>query len=246
MIVTLTAYRRPYTLERVMASFKEAKKQLDEPVFLFASVEPCSGVQMRNVMAIGGTAEGQDEYVVVSQPERKGLTANAYWVMKEAWTYADRIGEDFILHGEEDRLLAPDALNLAAWMRDTYRDDLEVAFVTVKGLLNPNPADAFAVMKHRGFTTGWFGYWHRTWKDLVVEKWDHQDPSSFDQNLQDAMLESHQVQVHPVVSRSLHLWEDGEHAVHYTSGTGDPEREKCLFAGDLDLDDSDYWELIRA
>jgi len=245
MIITLTAYRRPYTLERIMESFHAARKQLDEPIYLFAGIEPCEGTDARNVGTILKHEEANDIHVTKVNTTRLGLQANAYWTMQWAWNYADRLGEDFILHGEDDRLLAPDALVLAAWMRDEYRSDEEVAFVTMKGLLNPNPEDSLAVMKHRGFTTGWFGYWHRTWKDLIVEGWDHGNSSSFDQNLEDEMLMRDQVQVHPVVSRSRHLWEDGEHAVHYTSGTGDPARELCLFAGDIDIPDEDYWELKR-
>jgi hypothetical protein len=246
MIVSLTAYQRPATLARVMESFREARKQLDERIILIARVEPHTTHSIPNIVTINDACAAGDLFDVHTNPERLGLTQNAYWTMQHAWKYAETQGEDFVLHGEEDRLLAPDALKMAAWMRDEYRDDPEVAFITLKGLLNPNPADVMAVMRYHRFTTGWFGYWHRTWKDLIVEEWDHGDQSSFDQNLEDAMTERKQAQVHPVVSRSIHLWEDGEHAVHYTSGTGDPEREKCPLAGaDVPIPEGDYWELTR-
>lgn len=122
MIVSLTAYNRLDYLRDTLASIDVAAAAIyPEPTFLVARVEP-SPVQAQVLDMIGSD---RGTYVTLND-ELLGNPLNTLAALEDAWRLANHFGEDFVLHLEDDFLLAPDALAMHTHMRDLYRYDLDV------------------------------------------------------------------------------------------------------------------------
>src|SRR6185295_15529936 len=101
-----------------------AALEIDEPVFLYAQLDPAER-EITSEMYRLVTDFGPGAWVFVND-EVKGCAGNTLLALDGAFGLAERVGESYVQHLEEDFVFAPDALQLSAWIRDRYRDDRSV------------------------------------------------------------------------------------------------------------------------
>jgi hypothetical protein len=175
VIVSLTAYNRPDYLEQVLESLEVAISYCPEPVFLVSSVDgPASDVQAQILDMLPGDDPGNHkrDHKYLST-ENLGLQKNTLRALDEAWGIADGHGEDFLLHLEDDLVLAPDALRMACWMRDAYRDDPETGFISLTNVHNDEPENWAGAYRSPWFECHLWGTWRPIWDNLMRPDWPH-------------------------------------------------------------------------
>lgn len=253
MLVSLTAYNRPQYLKLVLDSLRLAGTYASEPFTLVVRVDPSDDTN--EIVSLLSVPDLACLYTV--NDRRLGLQANTYAALEDAWDFAPKLNQDFVLHAESDRFISPDAIKLSCWMRDQYRSDPSVIFTSLRGVKAFTPPHlANAVRRWDWFSTGWFGMWLSTWNDHLKPIWDHSPYDSFDWNIARRLMGWERrvdgyrrtqdpppfYQVTPFLSRSMHLWHHGIHAPHFVSGVGDPEEENIPFADYSTLLQGDYFE----
>jgi hypothetical protein len=224
VVVSLTAYNRVDYLRETVDRLYAAVDAIDEPVFIVARVEP-SDVQDVITSIIGG---GRGTYVTVND-EKLGLQANTLAVLDDAWRVADLFREDFVLHLEDDLLISEDALQLAAWMRETYRGHKTADFVGLTNVHNePTPEDYGEVVLTDWFECHVWGTWDYVWKNKLRPRWPHEwyDHWAARVNEGDIMRN----QVIPSLSRSYSIGVYGEHCNPDFHARHNPR----IWAGQLD------------
>ena len=233
MIVSMTAYNRVQYAEPVVASYLAAVDQLDEPVTLVVAVDHSDRVD--EMVALLPTDE------ITVQPSRVGLQRNTLAALQEAWAIADEQGDDFVLHLEDDLLLAPDALRLAAWMRDHYRDDDRVGFVSLTETQHVPEADehhAVALFDH--FECHVWGTWRPGWEQMLAD-WPHEWDTHWAARYVERQMFGLQ-QARPLLSRSRSIGVHGQHCNESYHEDHNPR----VYAGDLELADGDYHDGAKA
>lgn len=207
MIVSLTAHERPDTLAQVIKSLETARQHLAEPAVLVARVEPSHHRgRILNLLNLWGGPT-----LVAANSRRLGLQANTLAVLTDAWAAADTYQEDFVLHLEDDLLVAPDGLRLAAWMRDQYRDSPTIPYVTLTQVhARPGPGDYLTVT-----TSGWFechvwGTWRSEWATRLLPAWPHEWPNHWAARVNETIMDG-RLQAAPVLSRSRSIGVTGQH-----------------------------------
>ncbi len=244
MILSLTAYDRPHYLLPVIESLVVAIEELDETVGLVANVEP-SPVQEEVVGLIKSISLPTTVHVTLN-PHRIGLQRNTITALDRAWTLAILRDEDFVLHLEDDLLVAPDGLRLAAWMRDIYREEDRVPFVSLTNAYAneygerygvPPREDWFSVWRSQYFECHVWGAWRSGWEELRAV-WPHQWPNEWAARVNGYEravdwrpgLMGDRFQIRPCLSRSYSIGEFGEHH----SGPDDQrEHNPEIWSGDL-------------
>lgn len=233
MICSLTAYNRPEFLGPVIESFQIAAAELVEPVFLVVSVDK-SDKQDEIVEML---PHGRGTYVYPSQVHL-GLQRNTLRALEDAWSLATRFGERFVLHLEDDLVLAPDALKLAAYMRDRYEHDEDVRFVGLTQVnFEPATVDYLQVTKSDWFDCHVWGTWLDVWHWDMLPNWPHE----WDDHWAAFVNENEMwggAQVLPYLSRSKSIGVYGEHCTEEFHETHNPK----VFAGDVVVPDGRYHE----
>jgi hypothetical protein len=225
VIVSLTAFERPRYLRETVAHLAAAASALDEPVVVLARVEPSARVD--DVLAI--LAPYRNIFVRVNS-DRLGLQANTLAVLDWAWGVAAASGEDFVLHLEEDLLVARDGLRLAAWLRDTYRDDADAQFVSLtncgstREALYDRTGGVLLTECNKVWRTDWFechvwGTWRPEW-DRLRAAWPHEWSTHWARRVNEGVLTGHQVL--PVLSRSKSIGVVGQHCEPHAHETHNP------------------------
>ncbi len=220
MVISLTAFQRPELLEQTLTSFRTAVAELDEDVILIARVEP--SIHQEQILELLSADLGCDITVTLND-ERLGLQRNTLFVLKDAWNVAQEIGEDFVLHLEDDLLLAPDCLRVTAWMRDHYRDDPEVAFLalTQTGPAPTDPDAWLSVGLSTHFECHIWGTWRSVWEELLAD-WPHDWPNHWAQRVNDSTING-RLQARPLLSRSVSIGVYGQHCNPYYHATHNPD-----------------------
>ncbi len=167
----MTAYNRLDYLTQTMEALEEAIAYVEEPVFLVARVEP-SKVAEHVAAGIGSGMRGR--YVTVND-KRLGLGENTYAALTDAWAVADRMEEDFVLHLEDDFVVSPDALRLAAFMRDYYREARDVEYVGLGGTREATDWEAPNIRYCVKFSCAGWGTWREHWENVMRPNWPHAD-----------------------------------------------------------------------
>lgn len=225
MIVALTAYNRPDYLREVMDSIEVARRRLSpEPLFIVARVEP-SPVQATLAEIIGS---GRGTYVTVND-ELYGHVANIRAAWEDGWAVAERFGEDFVMHLPDDILVAPDAFECAAFMRDAFRDDPQAIATSLFSRAEPQPDRWRLVAPITGWSSQGAGTWAKEWPRLtavwephIEKKQRGNDPEGYrgiDRCIHEDLLYkgSRFFQVAPILSRCKHI--GLENGVHTTPET---------------------------
>ncbi len=220
MVISLTAFQRPELLEETLNSFRTAVEELDEDVILIVRVEPSEFQDQ--VLSLFSADLGCDITVTLND-ERLGLQRNTLLALKDAWAVADELGDDFVLHLEDDLLIAADGLRVAAWMRDHYRDDPGVAFVALTQT-GPAPSDPDAWLSV-GLSTHFechiWGTWRPVWEELLAE-WPHDWPNHWAQRVNDSTING-RLQARPLLSRSRSIGVYGQHCNPHYHATHNPD-----------------------
>ena len=228
MIVSMTAYDRVEYAAPVLASYLEAVDQLDEPVTLVVALDWSD--EAGAMAALLPTDE------IIVQPSHVGLQVNTLAALREAWAVAGEQGEDFVLHLEDDLVLAPDALRLAAWMRDNYRDDDHVGFVSLtEAQHDPGPGDRYAVAVNGNFECHVWGTWAPMW-ERMEEDWPHEWETHWAARFNDELHMYGRSQARPLLSRSRSIGVHGQHCNEHYHALHNPR----VYAGDLELAGGGY------
>lgn len=246
MILSLTAADRPGYLAQVLTSVVGASQRCSEDVYLVASVEPTPFARFTSEMLHPFNG------VTVVQDQRLGLQANTLAALDLAWELAELHGEDFVLHLEDDLVLAPDALECAVWMRDTFRECAlsVVPFVSLTRVGDPPPADDH----HRVILDKWFechvwGTWRSVWESELRPAWPHAWPNHWAAIVNDGdhravpdighePVMKGRYQAQPALSRSYSIGVRGVHCDVNAHATHNPFGD---WAGTIDVLEGEWW-----
>ncbi len=250
MIVSLTAHARPRYLEEVLDALAIADAHLDEHVFLVVGVDPSP--RLDEVLAtIWSRRPKRGTYVTVND-EIKGCAGNTLLTVQEAFRVAAHFSEDYVQHLEEDFVLAPDALCLSAWIRDTYRDDPTALCGGVSTAHAATPDEYLAVHKSGWFHCQGWSTWADRWHEKLEPAWratnlpDIVLPGDvalggWAQNFNDHLLPQHNgFQVIPRLSRVKHIGLEG--GLHTTPVTFERDLPR-VFAADVVIPNGPYSSL---
>ncbi len=124
-----------------------------------ARVEPGSEEVIEAVRGVGFC-----EARVVVNPRRLRCAANTVAALGAGFARGD-----FVIHVEDDILLAPDALDYFRWARDRYRDDPAVATVSAyhRQAEEPGPAEYHDVRRRVWFHPWGWGTWRDRWRSFL-------------------------------------------------------------------------------
>lgn len=237
MIVSLPCAGRPLVLKKTLRHLSEAIDLCPEKVRVVICREPGDD----EVARLLDSFNVEDDCLIRVNEHRMGLQANTYQVLNLAFDLAESVGEDFVVHLEDDIYMGPDALNLFCWIRDTYRDDPSVVFGGMKNIDDPPDKDDYL----RVLRTDWFGChlwgaWDRTWLEMQ-DVWHHENEHFWARFMNDDLMKGRD-QIIPRLSRAIHDDKDG---VHTHPNPECRPRETQLFSGDVILPAGDYFEQGR-
>jgi hypothetical protein len=244
MIITMTAWKRPFYLKDSMAALRIAKQHLEEPLTLIVCIEP-SEVQEQMIQLCSGIA---DREVIISNDKHYGLQANNLHSISLAFRMAKDLKESYVLGLSEDIVLAPDALCLAAWMRDRFQNDEEVLYTSLfsgggekrHGHAGnaPLPEEYNRVVLTTWFHCQGWGAWTSTWEDHWFPKWNMENrEDSWDSNVNLFVMKGFK-QAMPRLSRCTHIGLIG--GTHSTPELFELDKP-YLFAGHVEIPNQDYW-----
>lgn len=242
MIVSLTAYRRPEYLAETIAALDIAADALaegvGEPTLLFAHIEPgCPEIEE----LLKG--RGRGTWVFVNN-EQKGCSGNTLQALDHAFFIAHRFEEDYVQHLEEDFVLAPDALLLSAWIRDTYRLDEDVLCGGVQTAHAATPDEYLAVHKNGWFHCQAWSTWTDRWGSPLRWTWPFDvggvDLGGWAQRFNDQVFDGSRFQVIPRLSRCKHIGLEG--GLHTTPTTFEKDYPR-VYAGDVEIPQGAYHEV---
>lgn len=211
MICSLAVYNRPEYLTEVIRSIRDAVNHLNEPVTFYVRVDP-SPVAVEVVQLLLNGLPDPDHVNMQFNKEQLGCAANTKAVIEDAFT----AGADFVFHLEDDLVLAPGAFHLAAWLRDTYRDDPEVLCVGVKSVWKTSPGDENLVRLTNWFGCHTWGTWRYEWYNDFVPRWEPLREGEvgyrgWDVTINDKIMRDY-AQALPLLTRSQHIGEHGTFA----------------------------------
>lgn len=213
MVCSLTGFNRPQYFEPVLRSIAIANAWINERVVFTARLDPCPKTEQ--MLELLGTYLPQ--CLVVVNTETLGCAANTLAAIQDGFVWADQVSEDFVLHLEDDLELAPDAFTLAAWLRDTYRDDPDIICVGIKGMAGVvRTEDSWLVRKAGWFGCHTWGTWRTEWVRDFVPGWENKREwqagyRGWDVTVNDRIMAG-RLQVLPLLSRSQHIGERGTFA----------------------------------
>lgn len=233
MVLTLTATSRPGYLGQVLEALAAVEGIGD--CVLVASVEPISSEVLRLVEQV----DFCDRHVYVNQTVL-GPAPNTFAAIHRGLA----LGEEAVVHLEDDVLPAPDLLAYMGWALDRYRDDPTVLCVGGWSGETPRPGEEHAARRVPHFCPQIWGVWRDRWQGVFAPGWDHRLPGEpgyigWDWNI-NRNLRDERVQLRPVLSRAQHIGIEG--GVHATPETFEADRAPA-FAGDLGIASGDYREL---
>jgi len=171
VIVSLAAYNRPRYLAEVLDAFDEAvywlARELNEPTFLVASVDPSEHtLEIEQMLA----ARQPGVYVYVND-EQKGCSGNTLLAVERAFKVAERVGESYVQHLEDDFVFAPDALLLSRWIRDRFEYEPAVLCGGVSTAHAATPDEHLQVHLSDWFHCQGWSTWRDRWEKRLKPTW---------------------------------------------------------------------------
>lgn len=242
MIVSLTAWKRPYYLREMLDALEVASSEIDEPLYVVTRVEPSERQDEEMALLDRGW-----RWRTVVNEEHLGIQRNNFAAISDAWELARLTGEDYLLGMSDDIVLAPDALRLTVWMRERYRAEREVLFTGLFSAAEPErfepggdaepPAGYLRVTKSRWFYCQGWGTWRAFWEEDWLPNWNREGrDDSWDSNVNLFVMQG-RVQALPLLSRCKHIGLlDGTHSTPETFVNDSPTR----FAGDETIPDGSF------
>lgn len=242
VIVSLTAWKRPYYLREVLDAVDAASSEIDEPLYVVTRVEPSE--RQDEVMAL---LDRGWRWRTILNEEHLGLQRNNLAAISDAWELAGLMGEDYLLGMSDDIVLAPDALRLAVWMRERYRAERQVLFTGLFSAAEPErfeaggdaepPAGYLRITKSEWFYCQGWGTWRDRWEEDWLPNWNRGGrDDSWDSNVNPFVMHG-RVQALPLLSRCKHIGLlEGTHSTPETFVNDSPTR----FAGDEMIPDGSF------
>lgn len=162
----------------------------------------------------------------IGKSDHKGAIDNMFNVLNAAFT----AGSDFNVHLEDDLLLAPDAINLANWYYDNYKDS--PLSYTSYGMFGFQPrGEDYTALEEVPFFEGlgwcafkenWEACYKRSWYDGTLAK-KYFKAHGWDWNVQAYFKEYNSKALRPLINRTQHNGRVGgtcctltHHDTHYT------------------------------
>lgn len=205
--ITMTAYRRPaYTAQvlRSLAAADTARQwrllvQVEPPDAATSDEDQAAAEQTWQLVQQLCEELDLSPWRVQRNPQRLGLNRNTHAVLSAARAAMD--ATDWLLHIEDDTLLAPDALHWYAWALAHYADDPRV--FTIAGYHRCDevpPATQWYHCRQRDWFTCWgWACWGYRLAELL-ERWSFTNPKSFAWHLNRG-VRGNRREVHPLLSR---------------------------------------------
>lgn len=152
MIITTLHYNRPDCTRRCLEALSRCRGIEDCRLIAHTDGGPNRSQEVADLLQQRPFCDTQ----VCFHPDHLGFDQATFQTLRDGFVDAD-----FVVHIEDDILLAPDALEWFAWARDRYRDDQTV--LSVSGL---NREDAPPDRHHAASRRPWFAPWSwATWAD---------------------------------------------------------------------------------
>lgn len=180
------------------------------------SLAACRGIEKCHVIARIEPSEFSDEIIeslgkipshgitIIENRERFGCGENTYECLRSGFTQGSRPHrlDDFVIHVEDDVLLARDALEFFAWARDHYAGDQSVLNVTAWQNLQSRHHQE---MHHEVVRDPWFSPWGwGTWRDRWLTISDQWESNPWDVNINERVRQG-RVQICPTLSRAQNI-----------------------------------------
>lgn len=235
--ITMTAYRRPdYTAQvlRSLAATGTARQwrlliQVEPPDPATSNADQAAAEQTWQLVQQLADELDLAPWRVQRNGQRLGLNRNTHTVLAAAHSAMD--ATDWLLHLEDDTLLAPDALAWYAWALDRYADDPRVFTIAGYHRCDDVPPQA---QWHQCGRRDWFTCWGwACWGYRLAEllaHWSFANPKSFAWHLNRGLRGGRQ-EVHPLLSRIQNIGyqagENGRSAQWYRDNHRTP-----VWAGD--------------
>ena len=220
VVVTMTACRRPYYLERVLDGWATARGIEDIRRFQVALGRSDRLAQMLEVIDQFVRKVPFTVIVLPDDPANPGVWP-AIANMGIAAFADPEVG--FVVFGEEDALPADDVLELVAWEREQCAANSNVLLVNAHSrcgagwdgpdVRDAQDADPAAVRLVEYFNPWIWGTWRDRWQEIILPRWDwdgttgeHGWDNGYDWNLALRVLRGMLAPV-PDASRSQHIGE---------------------------------------
>lgn len=241
MIVVITVFNRPQYLEETLQALVHSAQFIEEPVHYLTRVEPSD--KRESILDIIKQHIGFDHLIL--NEEQIGHVNNIKYAFEDGFKLGYEIDEDYVLWLADDLILAPDALSCCVFMRDNWRDDLDVSSTALHWQKSvPESVDSYnaCALRPNIHNSQAQGIWNRSWpwhleawEPVTTKRFRGIDPPGYegnDQHISAAARRDGMKQAAPLLARVRTIgYEGGMHATETTLKGDNPE----LFAGDLDL-----------
>lgn len=243
MILTMTVANRPHYLKESLASLAQVRG-IKTVEMVFACEPLLNPKTSHEVFGLINSFDAtKDVTIIMNDHEACDQQGEKYW-SRNAFNglQAAFLHDDFVVHLDDDVLLAPDTLEFLEWTRETYKNDPTV--FTVSPWNHPTetrknfnwfsffwPTSSFnQVFRFGWFTPQCFGTWKNRWEEMK-NFWDFRDATGgYDFNI-NHYLRGDRVEIRPVISRVRNI---GRHGVHCVDPVWFDQRlEQKLWAGNL-------------
>jgi hypothetical protein len=195
--IWITANNRPEYLKTVLDSWKQANWRGRQLGF---RVEP-GNQEVINLCSNAGLA--------LINEEQLGALGNPYWTLHEGFER----GNDFVVLGEDDSIVAPDVLDYFEDMMVRYRHDTRV--LAICSFTHRKCGKPWEVFRQTWFASVVWGTWRNRWDSWFKDNWgfDYFN-GAWDHRIVNYLQEDGFVCVFPCVSRSQHIGRyDGTHMI---------------------------------
>lgn len=199
-IITMCHYARPEYSRRALEAL--AKCDGIEEYRVLAHVDRCPDSDILALVGQVLASAAIPNLWITTYPSRVGVNVNTAWALAHAFEDG---GAEFVIHVEDDILLAPDALRFFEHCAVAYRDDPAVFSVTAYNRLQvcPDP-DRWHDLQRREWYHGWgWGIWRDRWAECDVA----QAPGTWDVHIHRNVMHRprRRVEIHPTLSRSQNI-----------------------------------------
>jgi hypothetical protein len=221
--ITMTAWKRPDYLRRALASLAVCAG--DTPGLI--SVDESESGLLNETVCVARSCSR----FALWMHRRYGCNQNTRDTIDFGFETYDA---DFVVHVEEDVLLAPDALDFFTWAAERFRDDPAVFSATgyTRPPSNPDQAvDPSRVLRRSWFHPWGFGLWRDRW-EAVRGRIPVDGPATWDHYVNDYLVSGGMVEVAPELARSQNIgrissigslapeWYDANHTLTSWAGDG--------------------------
>lgn len=192
-IITMTLYNRPNYTSQVLHSLEKCDGIKE--YMILPSIEPVN----KEVIKLGTTISFTKSLPLVHKT-KQGCGKNTFLAMKRGFEISD-----FVLHIEDDTVLAPDSLRYIEHCRRLFEGNPAVFDISLCSRVIDWTQDDFYKLKRRNWFTPWgWATWKYRWKELE-EKWDFDDSKGgWDINIGKNVI-GRRLEIFPTVSRTQNI-----------------------------------------